>query len=285
MNKIAGNVFSVLAALLIGFYAGAQWSEKKTGSTLPPSLLPVPAVTEHAPAPPMAQPVQPVDTPPRAPVVVSPQPKDIKTAAPVAAPPPMKCPELPAGHVSQQIAGFDSKKMDAVYQQIHSEDTQKRHEALRTLAQFGSEKIMPDLIHAAADDEESSDLRRDLIQKIDWNGHAEELAGIISKSRDAEARLAAVNAIAAAENLTEEEFATLGEAMMQNFLIEPQEGVKIATLNCIQAIYPDSFQEVIEKYPRALAVPEVQDYLKRLAEPPDENIPPQVEEQNEELGG
>lgn len=284
MNKIAGNVLSVLAALLIGFYAGAQWNGKKSDSILPPSLPPVPAVTQHAPAPPMEQSVQPVDTP-RAADVASQQPKDIKTAAPIVAPPQLNCPEPPAAHISQQIAGFDSKKMDAVYQQIHSEDAQERHQSLRTLAQLGTEEIMPDLIRAAADDEESSDLRRDLIQQINWAGHAEELGGIISKSRDAEARLAAVDAIAAAENFTEEEFATLGEAMMNNFLMEPQEGVKIATLNCIQAVYPDSFQEVLERYPQVLATPEVQAYLKRLTAPPDENIQSPAEERKEELGG
>jgi hypothetical protein len=281
MSKIAGNVLSVLAALLIGFYAGAQWSEKKTDSISSPQE---PAVTEHAPALPREQPVQPVDAP-RVADVVSPQFKDKKTAVSVAAPPPMKCPELPAEHISQQIAGFDSKKMDAVYQQIHSEDAQKRHESLRTLAQFGTEEIMPDLIRTAADDEESSDLRRDLIQQIDWAGHTKELGDILSRSRDAEARLAAVNTIASAKHLTDAELEGLGSVMINNFLVEPEEGIKIATLNCIQAVYPDSFQEVLEKYPHVLATPEVQAYLKRLTAPPDENAQAPAEERKEEMGG
>lgn len=152
------------------------------------------------------------------------------------------------------------------------------------MAKLGTEDVMPDLLRIAGDDEENGELRRELIQQIDWSGHTEKLAGIISGSRDAEARLAAVNAIASAENLTDEEFEELGKAMMNNFLIEPEEGIKIATLNCIQAVYPDSFQEILERYPRVLATPEVRNYLKMIETPPDEMEQALAEEKSEELG-
>jgi hypothetical protein len=281
MNRFVENALSAATALLIGFYIGTQWNGKEPANApeelLAESQLAHPAAHVAAPAA-VTSPAGIGDVSQS----VAAQP------SPAAQAPQPACPNPEPA--SQQIAhtetapGFDSKKLDAFYQQIKSEDPQQRQQALLALAKLGTEDVVSDLIRAAADDEESGELRRELIQQIDWSGHTEELAGIISKSRDAEARLAAVNAISAAKNLTEEEFVKLGEVIMNNFLIEPEEGIKIATLNCIQAVYPDSFQEILERYPRVLATPEVRNYLKMIETPPDEMEQAPVEEKSEELG-
>lgn len=280
MNRFIENALSAATALLIGFYVGSHWNGKEPAKApaellvepqlaQPAALVPTPAITPPAGADDVSKPIAAQSSP----AVQAPQPA---------------CPE-PEPAVRQitqaeTVPGFDSKKLDAVYQQLNNEDAQQRQQAALVLAKLGTENVMPDLLRIAGDDEENGELRRELIQQIDWSGHTEKLAGIISGSRDAEARLAAVNAISAANNLTEEDFTRLGEAMMNNFLIEPEEGIKIATLNCIQAVYPDSFQEILERYPRVLATPEVRNYLKMIETPPDEMEQAPVEEKSEELG-
>lgn len=269
MNRFAGNALSAATALLIGFYIGIQWHDGIEPANVPAEPLaeskvvvqPTAHVTAPAAAPSPAN-ANDVSQP------IAAQPSPAAQASLPAAPEPESAPQQIAH--TETVIGFDGKKLGAVYQQIKSEDAQQRQQAALILAKLGAEDVVPDLIRIAGDDEENGELRRELIQQIDWSGHTEELAGIISKSRDAEARLAAVNAISAANNFTEEDFTRLGEAMMNNFLIEPEEGIKIATLNCIQAVYPDSFQEILKRYPRVLATPEVRNHLKMIATPPEQ---------------
>lgn len=298
MNRLIENTISAATALLIGFYVGTQWNGKELSDTSA-VLLPEPQVVQSAvqahpellPEPHVAQPA--VQAHPEKAAVVLPPAGAADASQPTAAQPsPVvqapACPEPEAAvrHIAhtETVSGFDSKKLNAVYQQINSEDAQQRQQAALVLAKLGAEDVVPDLIRIAGDDEESGELRRELIQQIDWSGHTEKLAGIISKSRDAEARLAAVNAISAVNNFTEEDYATLGEVMMENFLIEPEEGIKIATLNCIQTVYPDSFQEILEEYPRVVATPEVRNYLAMIETPPDEMEQVPANEKSEELG-
>jgi hypothetical protein len=279
MKRLVENTISAAVALLIGFYIGTQWHGKEPANT-PEEPLAEPQVAH-----PVAHVEEPAAPPPAS--ANTSQPSAVQPKPAAQAPPPISpAPELPPQRVAhtETVPGFDSKKLDDVYQQSKSEDAQQRQRALLALAKLGTKEVVSDLISAAADDEESSELRRELIQQIDWSGHTEELGEIISKSRDAEARLAAVNAIAAAENLTDAEFDGLGQTMINNFLIEPEEGIKIATLNCIQARYPDSFQEVLEKYPRVLATPEVQNHLKMIATPPEQMEEASAEKKSEELG-
>lgn len=294
MNRFAENAFSAAIALLIGFYVGTQWHGEKPSNTLaelsakPQVVQPIAHVVEK----PITTSL-PAHTDARRSPISEQNHSDTsqlnttqhRTAAQAPQPafPELEAPSQRVVH-TEAVPGFDSKKLYAVYQEINSEDAQQRQQALIVLAKLGTEEVVSDLISAAANDEESSSLRRELIQQIDWSGHTEELTGIISKSRDAEARLAAVNAIAAAENLTDAEFEGLGQAMINNFLIEPEEGIKIATLNCIRARYPASFQEVLEKYPRVLATPEVQKYLQMIKTPPEQMEGAPAEAKSEELG-
>ncbi len=280
MNRFVENTISAAGALLLGFYVGTQWN-KQEPAAIPAELrpeLPAAQVEKPAAAPP------PVSTVASRPIANVAQPKPSAYVQPPQAVSP--APEPPPQRVAhtETVPGFDSKKLDAVQQQSKSEDAQQRREALLILAKLGTENVLPDLIRAAANDEESSSLRRELIQQIDWSGHAEELAGIISKSRDAEARLAAVNAISAAKNFTEEEFAQLGDALMNNFLMEPEEGIKIATLNCIQENWPGEFQKILEKYPKVLATPEVQNHLKMITTTPEQMEEAPAAAKSEEQG-
>lgn len=178
--------------------------------------------------------------------------------------------------------GFDSKKLEDTYQQIYSEDTEQRRQALQVLAQLGSEEIIPELIRIAADDNENSEIRRDLIQQIQWSGHTGELSNIITQSRDAEARLAAVNAVMSGK-ITETELTDMSTAMLENLHMEAEDGIKIATLNYFLSVDPIAFQQIVEQHSYELSSPEVQNYLNMITTPPSQTT--ESPQQTRGIGG
>lgn len=165
------------------------------------------------------------------------------------------------------ISGFDREKLEETYQKAFGGDASRRHEALRTLAELGAEEIMPELIDIASSEDEDSEVRRELIQRIDWSGDTQVLGDILIGSRDVEARLAAV-AAASGETLTEGERTGLEALLLENLAIEPSDGVKIATLNHFLSTDPLAFQHILTQYRHELATPEVQQYLEFISTPP-----------------
>jgi hypothetical protein len=280
MNKmIVGNALTASLAMAIGFYAGTRWQGEEGGNAQPaaPAAVSVPAPTHPkesalAPAGREAQviAVSPVNAPPVAPTQQSPAGPEQPSPQVAQA---EKSVQEPKPSWEPVVSGFDRKKLEETYQQIYSDDANLRHQALRTLAQLGAEEVRQDLIRIASDEEEISEVRRDLIQQIDWSGNTQTLSDILIRSRDAEARLAAVTA-ASNGKLTDTERLYLEDVMMENFSMEPEDGIKIATLNHFLSTDPAAFQRILEEYPDEVSSPEVQSYLTLISTPPDQTSQP-----------
>ena len=281
MNKILlGNALSASLALLMGFYGGTQWSPNGTGNDHPVSPQRSADSLTQLSAPGRIETATVADKSTASEVESKPEP-----VAPV-------CPEqIKAGVARHEtaggesksrwapvVSGFDRKKLEATYQQIYSEDAEQRNQALRILAALGAEEVVPELIRIATDEGENSEVRRDLIQQLQWSGHTRELAGILTQSRDADARLAAVNTISSGK-MTDAEVMDMEAALLENLRMEPEDGIKIATLNHFLSVDPVAFQQVIEQYPSELSSPEVENYLKMITTPPEQivDIPQQVD--------
>lgn len=286
MNKIFAQVLSAATTLLIGFYTGTQWNAKNINLTVSPPI-PDPAFTKSSAIAQEKKTANSVANPPNFTTeAVSSIANSEKQTARVQTQAISSCPKPIIQYAVQDIGGFDSKKLNELYQQVDSEDDQQRQQALLALAKLGTDDVVLDLIQVAGDDEKNSELRRELIQQIDWSGHAKELSDIITASRDAEVRLAAVNAISP-EKMTDEELTELEDALLENLRIEPEDGVKIATLNYILSVDPESFEQAFEYYSDELTTPEVQEYLHRIATPPPEENEQEIpaDEQKDNLGG
>lgn len=283
MNKIiVGNALTASLAMTIGFYAGTRWHDEDRGKeqlAVEASPAAVTLSQETAPSPPEHGPgavtVAPFAATQGAGAQQSPSRREHRP------------PQVAQTEKTQKdrqpswepvVSGFDREKLEQTYQQLQSQDANQRHEALRTLAQLGAEEIKPDLIRIASDEEENSEVRRDLIQQINWSGNTQELTEILRRSRDSEIRLAAVTAVASGK-LTDTERVDLERVMLENFRMEPQDGIKIATLNHFLASDPIAFQQIIEQFPNEISSPEVQSYLQLITTPPDETAqaPQEVE--------
>lgn len=279
MNKIILRTIAPAAlALVLGLYGGVYWGKSQGNCAEPagrgiagadaaagsgPGLLPDPderSARGHRPPPSTVTVGATADS---SGTRVQPA-RSASPGRPDAAPLPMMA--------AAEVSGFDRAKLEHTYQQLSSADVNQRHEALRTLAQLGGPEIKPYLIRVAANEAENSEIRRDLIQQIDWSGNTRELGDILVGSRDAEARLAAVGAVGVG-NLTVTERMGLEDSMRENLSLEPAEGVKIATLNYFLSADPLTFEQVLQQYPNELSTPEVKSYLEFILTPPDPATP------------
>ncbi|MEN9503589.1 MAG: hypothetical protein RI964_2874 [Pseudomonadota bacterium] len=173
------------------------------------------------------------------------------------------------GHIvtDTSVSGFDRSKLETTYQQIYSEDAEQRHQAVQILAQLGEANVIPELIKIATNEEEDSKMRRDLIQQLSWSNYVSELNNIITHSRDAEVRLAAINAVESGK-IGGYGLINTEEVMLENLRIEPEDGIKIATLNHFLSTNPEKFHQIVAQYSQELSSPSIQNYLKMVTTPP-----------------
>jgi len=164
---------------------------------------------------------------------------------------------------------IDHDALQTVTKDMYSTDFNTRQRALKALIVLGSPEIKQQIGQIILNEDENVALRRDLIQSMDWQGLGDQLVGLFEKSKDSAIRFAAISAVDSS-NLNETEKQTFENSLLNNFTVESDDFIRIATLDYFSNHNREQLQLVINKLNPQEISPQLQDHIKFLTTPTQE---------------
>jgi len=164
---------------------------------------------------------------------------------------------------------IDHDALQTVTKDMESTDFNTRQRALRAMVLLGSPEIKQQIGQIILNEDENVALRRDLIQSMDWQGLGDQLVGLFEKSKDSAIRFAAISAVDSS-NLNETEKQSFENSLLNNVTVEPDDFIKIATLDYFSNHNREQLQLVINKLNPQEISPQLQDHIKFLTTPTQE---------------
>ncbi len=144
--------------------------------------------------------------------------------------------------VSGQV---DADALQTALADMHSPNIETRQQALRALMLVGSPEVKLEIGRIIFNDEEDVNLRRELIQSLNWHGVSEQLINLFQTAKDYNVRAAAILA-AETSQLDESERLAFESVLQESFAEEPDNFVKIATLDYFSNNNPSKLQEFFD---------------------------------------
>lgn len=152
---------------------------------------------------------------------------------------------------------------------MYSADLDTRQRALRALTLVGSSEIKQQIGQIIFNDDEDTTLRNDIIKNLDWHGLSEQLIELFQISKDYNIRTAAITA-AQTSHFDETERQSFETTLLENFESEPDDFVKIATLDYFANNNLDKLQDFLNEENKNNLSPEVHKHLQFLLVPAQE---------------
>jgi hypothetical protein len=190
--------------------------------------------------------------------------------------------ELTENQVTEHTEAYskiDYSEVTEALANMYSTDIDVRTKYLKALILLGSSEIKEEIGQIILDETENTELRRDLIKELDWQGISPYLITLLETSKDHEIRFAAVSAIEDSA-FSEAEKSTVDIALLQSFHTEQEDYIKNAIIGYFSGRNSDEFTNLLSSIDENTISSDVKDHIQFLLTPP-EALPQPLEVQTD----
>lgn len=177
-------------------------------------------------------------------------------------------PEKPENNDKNQcdevIKYIDIKDMNMLLADVESTDFNARRKSLIALSLLGSTDIKQQISQIIKNEKEDTNLRRDLINATDWQGLPSDLVQLIDSTDSSEIKTAVIQS-AQTSQFSDSEKQMIDEKLIQNFVSDKDDSVRINTLDYFANTASDKLVEIVNSLPKQEITPELQKHIDLLS--------------------